>query len=148
MDWLHLIYQVPAVFTGSVLVSRCLPFKLNARYGTLLTFLVALVVLLMPVLPDMALALIWPVDILHRFHGVSLAGQDPVKVPGVAQVRKRLKPPTFDIKKYATRAYVRPGEEQPESPDDVPESPDDAPGEEETEAPEQVQAVKSYIPEL
>jgi hypothetical protein len=146
MDYLHLLYQLPAVFTGSVMVSRLLPFKLDKRYGPLLTFLVALCVLLLPVLPDMALALIWPVDLLHRFHKTTVTGHEPVKVPGVAQVRKRLKPPRCDITKYATRAYLRMGEEP--APAGPPEDDEDAPGEVPVVKSDDPPAIRSYIPAL
>lgn len=108
MDWYHLLYIVPAIFSGSTLLSYLSPVKVSARLVPLLTFITALIVLALPLSIDLALAVVPAVAVLHRFFGVSLSGHAPLGVTNLLRMGKGLQ---TEITEFASKAYPRPGED-------------------------------------
>lgn len=84
--YLHLIYQLPAMFTAGIAVSGVLPFRLARRFVPALVIGTALLVLKLPAYPDLALACAGPVAFAYRVCGISLceaSGPYGVRVPRV-----------------------------------------------------------------
>lgn len=139
MDWYHLLYAVPAIFSGSTLLSYLSPVKISARLVPLLTLLTALAVLAMPLSIDIALAIVPAVAVLHRFFGVSLSAHEPVSVTRLFRIAKEAQ---TEITQFAARAYPRPGEEETGTAKAAGE-----PGEGNEPAPEPA-PIRSHIPAL
>jgi hypothetical protein len=167
MDYFNLIYQLPAIVSGTALVAYLWPRRITPHFIPLLTFVVALIVLALPVFPAVALALCLPVGIIHKLIGVSLTGHDPLELPSLAEVREKIQPPKFELRQFVTRGYspnAIPGKRLvqdspvPEPPDGVPvedETPDGVPSEDEVPivkdariSPAQQTQVKSFVPPL
>jgi hypothetical protein len=147
MDYVDLAWQLPAIVSGTTIVAYLWPRKMLPHFAPFLTFLVALVVLALPAYPDLALALVLPVAIIHKVVGVSLTGHDPVpvKLPTVKQVREKIRPPKFQLKNFVTRAYPDPATEpkEVEEPAPVVEDAGNIPEPATVEQP-----IKSHIPPL
>lgn len=144
MDYLHLLYELPAIVSGTTMLAYLWPRKITPHFVPLLTFIVALIVLALPGYIDIALALVLPVALLHAWLGVSLTGHDPIKAPSLKEIREKIKPAKFELRQFVTRAYM-PGGVPAKTPDDEPVVEDSAVSQ---EVPEQKTATKSYIPEL
>jgi hypothetical protein len=119
MTWLHLLYQLPAIVAGTTLVSYMSPVKIAHRALPLIMFLVSLIVLALPVFPDLAMALTLPAAWLANFLGISLTGHEPVNVgpavekarAGVQAARERIRPAKpVEVTPFVDRAYPAPGD--------------------------------------
>lgn len=143
MNWYHLLYIVPAIFSGSTLLSYLSPVKVSARLVPLLTFITALIALALPVSIDIALAVVPAVAVLHRFFGVSLSGHAPLSVTNLFRMGKGLQ---TEITEFAAKAYPRPGDDETAVAEtDVDKPVDtDVPVVKSAEKPQ----VKSFIPSL
>lgn len=136
MDYWHLVYIIPAVFSLAVIIANLLPFDRSSRHNTLLIFLTGLIVLNCPEMVQVSLALCLPVAYLHRFFGVSLAGigamDYKIRHVGVAvkDIKKRVRPPK--IRAFLTKSYPNP-ENEPETEDLEPTT---------------VTTVRKFVPEL
>ena len=84
---LHLLYQVPAIFTAVPMVHRLLPFKLPERAIGLFYVLVSVLVMAMPGSLCLALAAAGLVSYLHNSIGVRLSTEAP---PDMAEVANKL----------------------------------------------------------
>lgn len=84
MNFLPLLWQVPAVFTAVPMVARLWPVKLAPRAIPLFYFIVALVVMALPGRVDLALAAAGLVSILHQHVGVKLSAEEPPDMKEVA----------------------------------------------------------------
>lgn len=141
MDYLHLLWQLPAIVSGTTMLAYLWPRKITPHFVPLLTFIVALIVLALPGYIDIALALVLPVALLHSWLGVSLTGHDPIKAPSLKEIREKIKPAKFELRQFVTRAYT-PGGAPEERAEEVKDSPVAQ------EEPAQTSAVKSFVPEL
>jgi hypothetical protein len=92
VNWYHLIYIVPAIFSGTTMLGYLSPVKVSARFLPLLTFLVAL------------LAIVLPMKI-HRFFRIDLTAHQPVSVTQALRIGKGLQD---GITEFAAKAYPRP----------------------------------------
>lgn len=141
MNYYHLFFQIPALVSGVTMVAYLLPVRFEPRFAPLLMFVIALLVLVMPVTIDMALCLALPAAWLQKFLGIDLHGNEPLNIgPAVEGAKKAAQAARDRVRKrkpveaieYATKAFP--------SPDDVSE-PDPEP-------PEQVSTVRSFVPAL
>jgi len=87
MNFLPLVYQVPAIFTAVPLVHRMLPFRLAARAIPLFYAIVSLVIMTMPGRLDLALAAAGLVSYVHNRMGLRLAEDGP---PDMKLVRETI----------------------------------------------------------
>lgn len=112
MDFWHLLYIIPAVFSLAVIIANALPFERSSRHNTLLIFLTGMAVINCPVQVQIALAVCLPVAYLHKFFGVSLAGIGAMDYKirhvgtAVKDIKKRVSPPK--IRAFLTRSYPDP----------------------------------------
>lgn len=118
-DYLHLLLDLPAVVGASTMISLLSPWKVQARAVPALLFVVGLIVMVLPMLPVVALALMLPAAWIQRLLGIELHGHEPVNVaPAVEKARsaaqaarERMRTPEpVDITAYATHAYPAPGD--------------------------------------
>jgi hypothetical protein len=84
---LHLLYQVPAIFTAVPMVHRLLPFKLPERAIALFYVLVSVLVMALPGSLCLSLAAAGLVSFLHNRIGVRLSTETP---PDMAEVANKL----------------------------------------------------------
>jgi hypothetical protein len=103
MDWVHLIYELPAVAAGTVLLAYLLPWKLQPRFAPLLLFCVALAVMKLPPWIDLALAMTIPAAYLLGKLGVDLHSHEPLRIKLTG-----LKPLRVPLQEFAKRAYPDP----------------------------------------
>lgn len=137
MNYLHLIYQLPAVVAGTVTVAYVLPWKLAPRFAPLLMFAVALAVMRIPAWVCLALALTIPAAWLSGKLGIDLHSHEPLKIR-LPQLRMTRMPLT----EFAERAYPDPAED--------PDGKTEPPGPAETRPPEPALASRSrsFVPDL
>ena len=137
MDYFHLLLDLPAVVGGSTMASLLSPWKVQARAVPALLFVVALIVMALPMLPVVALALMLPAAWIQRLLGIELHGHEPVNIsPAVEKARsaartarERLRTPEpVDITAYATHAYPAPGDAAEAAQADASDAAEDAPG--------------------
>lgn len=135
MEYLKLLYELPAVLGGTLILAYASPWKLNLRHAPLMMFLVGLLVQFLPGFIDIALALVIPAGWLQAFLGIELAAHAPLKVTVPKLPRK------VQLQEFATRAYPNPDDDSPERPDDeeTPPEPEESP---------QVNTVRSFVPKL
>jgi hypothetical protein len=105
VNWYHLIYIVPAIFSGTTMLGYLSPVKVSARFLPLLTFLVALLAIVLPMKIDVALAVVPAVAMLHRFFRIDLTAHQPVSVTQALRIGKGLQD---GITEFAAKAYPRP----------------------------------------
>lgn len=144
MNYLQLIFELPALVSATVMIAYLLPVKFEPRFAPLLMFIVGLLVLNMPETIDMALCLALPAAWLQRLLGIDLHGHEPLNVgPAVEKARSAAvaardrvrKPKPVELVEFATRAYPSPdAEAEPEA--------------EDPEPPVQAGTVKSFVPPL
>lgn len=105
MPYLRLLYELPAVVSGTTMIAYLLPFRFAPRFGPLLMFLVSLAVLAVPENVSLALALMIPAAWLQNVLGIDMHGHDPLvlRLPKI-----RLRRPV--ITEYADKAYPDPGD--------------------------------------
>lgn len=142
MDYYHLIYELPAIVSGTTMLAYLWPRKITPHFVPLLTFIVALIVMVLPVLPVVALALVLPVAMLHKWLNVSLTGHEPIEVPSLKEIREKIRPAKFELRQFVTRAYTPDGVPGGDVEAEVKDSPVSE------EEPAQQTAVKSFVPEL
>lgn len=146
MEYLRLLYELPAIVAGTTMLSYLSPWKVQARFIPLLMFIVGLLVLTMPVVVSLALGLTIPAAWLQKQLGIVTEGHEPLnvgpvtaKVKGVVQkIRDRYGKPELIIKKFVEHAYPSPddetaGQDTSEVVDDEP--PEHEPGETVTDIP-------------
>lgn len=139
MEYLRLLYELPAIVAGTTIVAYMSPWKFQARFLPLVMFIVGLLVLTMPQLIDMALCLTIPAAwLMQRVLGISVDGHDPLKIKLPV-----IRAPKFELRQFATKAYARP--DDPDEAEDVPDDVDEPPEQEESS---QVSTVPSYVPSL
>jgi hypothetical protein len=141
MEYLRLLYELPAIVSGCTMLAYLLPVKFEIRFAPLLMFVVALLVLWMPEFVDLALCLTIPATYFQEnILGIKMDGHEPLKltVPKV-KLPKRAKP--VPIQEFATQAYPDPAAE----PEDDEHSDDDPP---KLEPPTVISTVKSFVPPL
>ena len=134
MDYYHLIYQVPAIVSGTTMLAYLYPRRVLPHFIPLLTFLVSLGVLVMPVLPAVALAVTPLVALFHQVLGLNLTAHEVLEVPKASAVRAKIRRPKVTLRQFVTRAYPAPGSDEP--------------AEETTEEVSEESQVTSFIPEL
>jgi hypothetical protein len=139
MDYWHMLYILPAVFSAAVIAANLLPFERSSRHNTLFIAMSALVVFNLPQEIQMSLALCLPVAYLHKFFGVSISGIEKMdygirKIPGIIKkVKDKLVP--AKIKSFLTRAYPDPETEEPEEVEEV-------------EEPKTFTKIRKFVPDL
>jgi hypothetical protein len=167
MDYWHLLYELPAIVSGTVMFAYLWPRRITPHFVPLVTFIFALIVMVLPVLPVLALALTLPVGMIQKFVGLSMTEHDPLELPSLAEVREKIRPAKFELRQFVTRAYSPngvPGKglvqdaPVPEPPDGVPgedETPDDVPGDREVPivkdasvSPAQQTNIRRFVPQL
>lgn len=104
MEYLRLLYDLPAVVAGSVIVAYLSPWQFRARFAPLVMFVIGLLVLCAPQLVDLALALTIPAAWLVRALGIDVYGQVPLKVT-LPRVRFR----NVQVRQFVEGAYPVPG---------------------------------------
>jgi hypothetical protein len=78
---LHLLFQLPAMFSAGVGVRGFLPFEMDRKAVPLFLALVFLIVLFLPMTPVIALACVLPIQLAYKFFGESLTSVTPFEVP-------------------------------------------------------------------
>lgn len=136
MEYLKLLYELPAIMAGVTVVCNLAPVTVDKRLIPALVFAMALVVLQVPEYVDLSLALTLPAGMLLAFIGIRLTEHEPIKYH-VPKHRKRKAPDQT----FADRPYERPGTET-EPQDDEEEIPP------EQEAGETLSVVRSFVPKL
>ena len=140
MEYLRLLYELPAIVAGTTIVAYMSPWKFQARLLPLVMFIVGLLVLLMPQLIDMALCLTIPAAwLMQRILGIEVDNHEPLRVK-----LPTIRAPKFELRQFATRAFPNPLDDDADAPEDV-EDVDDPPEREESS---QVSTVPSYVPSL
>lgn len=139
MEYLRLLYELPAIVSGTTILAYMSPWKIAHRFMPLIMFLMALLVLQVPEFISLAMCLAIPAAYLQAKLGIDLHSHDPLKIK-LPAVRK----PKFELRQFVTKAYPSPDEQDAE-PEEAPEE-DEAPPEHEDN--EQVTAVKKYVPSL
>lgn len=76
MVFLHLLFQIPAIFTACAALYYALPFKLPARMLPLYMVVVSFLVMMLPVHYCLALGVAGLVLVLYNVLGVDLASED------------------------------------------------------------------------
>jgi hypothetical protein len=115
VNYLDLIYQIPAAVTASTAIAYALPFSLPARFNPVLLFLCALMVLSLTVKIDIALAICGPISLIHNYLGVRLQGHEPVKIPWrrslayAQEFRDRMK--KTEVREFLSHPYPDPEED-------------------------------------
>ena len=139
MEYLRLLYELPAIIAGTTIVAYMSPWKFQARFLPLVMFIVGLFVLTMPQLIDMALCLTIPAAwLMQRVLGISVDGHDPLKIR-LPKVPDRWKKP-LPIQQFVTKAYPSPDSPAEDDADEeIPPEPEES---------SQVSAVPSYVPSL
>lgn len=137
MEYLRLLYELPAIVSGTTILAYLSPWKIEHRFMPAIMFLVALVVLQLPEFIAMSLCLTIPAAWLQAKLGIELHGHEPLKVT-LPAIRK----PKVEIKKFVTRAYPDPDAKDEE---DEPEDADTPP---EHEAGETITDVPKFVPSL
>lgn len=118
MNYWHLIYILPAVFSAAVIGANLMPFDRTSRHNTLFIFLAGLVTFALPQEAQMCLALCLPVAYLHKFFGVSISGIEKMdygirKIPGIIKtVKDKIIPPK--IRSFLSKSYPNPEDEEPQ----------------------------------
>lgn len=151
IDYWHLLFQIPALFTGATFLAFLSPWKVTPRLQMVIYIVSALIVLALPVYPALALALVGPVAFLHKLFGVSLTSvDDPVKLPveKTVKVAKSVagyvrKPKAAPVTQFLTRAYPNPADGEETEPEVAPE---EAPVPK--EQPAFVSNVRKFVPDL
>ena len=87
MDYSHLLYQLPAIFTAVPMVHRLLPFRLAERAIPLFYVIVSVLVMALPGGLCLALGAAGLVSYLHNRIGVRLSAEAP---PDMAEVANKL----------------------------------------------------------
>lgn len=83
MIFLHLLYQIPAIFTACAALYYVLPFKLHARLLPLYMVVVSFFVMMLPVHYCLALGVAGLVTLLHKWFGVRFAQEEAPDVKGL-----------------------------------------------------------------
>lgn len=146
MEYLRLLYELPAIVAGTTILAYLSPVKIAHRFTPLLMFIVGLVVLQLPEFIDMALCLTIPAAWLLGQFSIDLHGHEPLKV----SVKLPKLPNRIPIRQFVTRAYPDPAAETGE-PDDEDESPTErgeVPVVKSQEPPELVTEVQKFVPPL
>lgn len=81
MNWWHILLDIPAAVTASVMLVNILPFSLSAKLNPWVMFACALLVLALPLPVVVALAIAVPMGLIYGWTGVRLQGHEPVKLP-------------------------------------------------------------------
>lgn len=139
MEYLRLLYELPAIVSGTTILAYLSPWKIAHRFMPLIMFLMALTVLNVPEMFSLALCLAIPAAWLQAQLGIELHSHDPLRV-----TLPKLRKPKIEIRKFVTRAYPDPSQEDPEPEHDA----DDPEAPPEHEPPAQVTAVKKFVPSL
>lgn len=87
MDYSHLLYQLPAIFTAVPMLHRLLPFRLAERAIPLFYVIVSILVMAMPGGLCLALGAAGLVSYLHNRIGVRLSAEGP---PDMAEVANKI----------------------------------------------------------
>lgn len=87
MDYSHLLYQLPAIFTAVPMLHRLLPFRLAERAIPLFYVIVSVLVMALPGSLCLALGAAGLVSYLHNRIGVRLTAESP---PDMAEVANKL----------------------------------------------------------
>jgi hypothetical protein len=131
MDYVRLVLDLLAIIGGSSMVALLSPWRVQPRAVPLLLFVVALVVMVLPLTVVLAMSLMVPAALIMRYLGIELADNEPADYsPATAKARStaqaarmrvqergwRRKP--VEVTEFATRAYEPPGEpDEAELPD-------------------------------
>lgn len=135
MNYLKLIYEMPAVAAATTMIAYALPFRVTPRFVPALIFFVSMLVILLPVPVALALAMVIPAAWLLGILGVDLHGHDPLKI----RLPKIRLPKTVPLQEFVTRAYPDPSEDG---------MPPEGDSEDEPQASQTVRVAKSFIPRL
>lgn len=109
MEYLRLLYELPAITAGTTIVAYVSPWAFRSRFIPLVMFAVALVVLSIPQFADMALALTIPAAwVQEKLLGITIEGHEPLRVK--LPVR-RLR--TLPVEQFVTSAFPGPGSDDP-----------------------------------
>lgn len=136
MDYWHLVYLIPAVFSAAVIGANLMPVERTSRHNTAFLFISGLIVFNLPQEVQVCLAICLPVAYLHKFFGVSISGIEKMdygfrKIPGIlVKIKEKVVPEK--AKEILTRAYP---------------NPDEASQEEEVE-PQTLTRVRKFVPGL
>lgn len=138
MIYLHLLYELPAVLSGTLLIAYLSPWKVSPRVIPLLMFLMALLVLGLPQIIGLALCLTLLAGYFADKLGMSFTGHEPVSLtlPKVS-----LRRPRIVVKDFVKAAYPDPETVADQEEDDPDEPPQPEPG-------DQVSTVPSYVPKI
>ena len=85
--FLHLLFQVPAIFTLGIALRGVLPFEFDKNLVPAFLVLCGLAVLYLPLTLTLALACVWPVALFYKLSGISLSDIPPIDVPDLSWVR-------------------------------------------------------------
>lgn len=111
MDYLELIYLIPAAVAASVMFVNVLPFSVDKKLNPWIMFAAAMLVLFLPQWMAIALAMTIPMGLIYGWTGIRLQGHEPVRVP-VQEVRAtiaKLRPPKkTEVQAFLTKEYPDP----------------------------------------
>lgn len=106
MEYLHLIWQLPAIVAGTTMLAYVSPWKIQPRFMPLLMFIIGMIVLTCPAFVSLALGLTIPAAYLQSKLGIDLHSHEPLKIT-LPQIRK----PQVLLREFAARAYPSPADE-------------------------------------
>jgi hypothetical protein len=144
MEYIRLLLDLLAVIGESSMISLLSPWRMQARAVPVLLFVVGMIVMVLPMLPVAALAMMLPAAWLQRFLGIDLHSHEPLNVaPAVEKARsaaqtarEKVRPSKpAEVQQFVTKAYPSPEDEAElvradaaaVEDDDLDDEPDDAP---------------------
>lgn len=133
MDWTHLLLDLPAIIGASSMISLLSPWRMQPRAVPALLFIIGLIVMLLPMLPVVALALMLPAALIQKYLGIDLHGHEPLNAAPAVETAKSAaqsarervrKPKRAEVTEFVTKAYPAPGDAA-ELDDDAADDPGD-----------------------
>ena len=136
MDYLKLVFDLPAIVAGATILAYSLPVKLPPRCAPLLLFLTGILIWFLPAFIVFPLALTLPAAYLMKLLGIDMHSHDAADYSkaveltktGARKARDRIKPPV-------TQEYVTHGYPQVDAPVVDEDIPPENPGEHEDPEP-------------
>jgi hypothetical protein len=144
VDYWHLLVDLPAIIGASSMLALLSPWRMQPRAVPALLFIVAMIVLVLPTLPVVALALMLPAALLQRYLGIDLHGHEAADYsPAVEKARdatraarqRARRPKPVAVTQFVTHAFPAPEDaaELAHADADVEDDPADTPATPSTE---------------
>lgn len=145
MPYVRLLLDLLAIVGGSSILAFLSPWQVTARVIPLLIFVTAMIVMVLPTLPLVALAMMLPTALIQKLLGIKLTGHEPLDVvPAIEKAksaaesaRERFgKSKPAEVTQFVTRAFPHPDQpDEAELADDEAAVDDDAPEDEPAPSP-------------